>query len=1296
MKQPRSRRGKPKAFRSLFGPLVVGLGLPLLGGVVSASSRSLPVNPTTVLAAHTTQPPVWLLDVASLALVAALVALRRRRVALGYATARISEYPSSGDERRYLRTALEVSQLLNQSTDVDQLAEVIRAGLDLHGVNLAILDPRQDSLVLQGVSTALPGPARGIIKRVAFKFRDNPVARKYFEELDGPRTITVAELTSLLIPQDSPMASSLGLLSRIIGEADMGEMLVSPLTASRTMRIGAMLVAKRSGYFSNESERSLLSNLCHTVSIALGRQRALEALEQSEARYRRLFSHSSDAIFVHDKGGHIVDVNQRACDMLKRSPDELKQRTVRSLIIRKGGTVDVQTPLSSDSARIDVQFERSDGLPIDVEISASVVDPSEHLMQWIVRDVTEERRASTELIQYHKRLEELVGERTRELGETNERLRREVELHRNTARALEDGERKYRLLAESLTDVVWTRDLNLKYTYVSPSIERVKGYTVAEAMELRAEDELTPGGLAVVKEAFAAAMAREAAGDRESNRSVVLEVEQCRKDCSTLWAEVTITMLRDGTRPVGILGITRDISERKRVERLMTERLRYEECLAKCSQCLLMEDAAMDNPIDSTMRHLLGTTGASRIYIFENFDDPNDGLCMRETHDVAAVDVAPQGVLSLWHLPYAGALSRWRDLLSNNEVLSGLIGEFPEAERGVLTARGARSTLALPIFVGLRWVGFIGFDELVTERRWSHADVRLLRTVASMIGAYMHRKSVEATLRRAKELAEEANRLKSRIVFNVSHEIRTPLNGIIGFAEAILGAVSVESAQEQARIILRESDALLMLINDLLDHAKIEAGKMELDVQPLDLTVLLDNIKSAALIHSNAKRLELRVAMGDGVPRYVTGDFLRLRQILLNLVSNAIKFTDQGYVAVTVANVSRMGECAMLKFSVADSGVGIPKAKQHAIFDSFTQADASTTRKHGGTGLGTTIALQLVRLMGGEMTLDSELGRGSTFSFAVPLGVADPPDALVEEEEDPEGTGPCSRRRSARILLAEDYPTNQQIARLHLESAGHAVTIVENGALAIEACQGDTFDLLLMDLQMPVMDGHEAARRIRDLGGRWMKVPILAMTASAESSTRDDCIREGMDDVVTKPIRRETFLAIVEDWLRRRDSSRPGSKSQRPRTDRQSVAPESMIARSSVQRLTAAASSGEPVLDIKAALEQFGGNRALFESVVAQFVKRVDAQLPLLHEAVGRADTEQLRREAHKMKGASGSLAANRLAEAAHLLEEAAGQNKTEELEECLNLLEFEFGELVGFLLRERSREGEAGSEPVH
>jgi HPt (histidine-containing phosphotransfer) domain-containing protein len=205
-----------------------------------------------------------------------------------------------------------------------------------------------------------------------------------------------------------------------------------------------------------------------------------------------------------------------------------------------------------------------------------------------------------------------------------------------------------------------------------------------------------------------------------------------------------------------------------------------------------------------------------------------------------------------------------------------------------------------------------------------------------------------------------------------------------------------------------------------------------------------------------------------------------------------------------------------------------------------------------------------------------------------------------------------------------------------------------------------------------------------------MKVPILAMTASAESSTRDDCIREGMDDVVTKPIRRDTFLAIVEDWLRRRDSSRPASKSQRPRTDRQSVAPESMIARSSVQRSTAAASSGEPVLDIKAALEQFGGNRALFESVVAQFVKRVDAQLPLLHDAVGRADTEQLRREAHKMKGASGSLAANRLAEAAHLLEEAAGQNKTEELEECLNLLEFEFGELVGFLLRERSREGEA------
>ena len=386
-------------------------------------------------------------------------------------------------------------------------------------------------------------------------------------------------------------------------------------------------------------------------------------------------------------------------------------------------------------------------------------------------------------------------------------------------------------------------------------------------------------------------------------------------------------------------------------------------------------------------------------------------------------------------------------------------------------------------------------------------------------------------LEKARQAAEEANRLKSRFVFNVSHEMRTPLNGILGFCEALLTADSIETAHSQAKVVLRESETLLMLINDLLDNAKIESGKMELESRPLVLGALLDNVTSSMGVLAEKRGLEFRAAIIDEVPAFVKGDFLRLRQVLVNLISNAIKFTEKGSVTVKVESLQRTSDDATLRFSVADTGIGIPKEKHETVFASFTQGDLSTTRKYGGTGLGTSIARQLVELMGGKMGLDSEPGRGSTFWFDVTLPLCERHECLDPLPEKCDPTASLRSEHPGKILIADDYHTNQAIARLFLEKAGHTVTVVDNGAQAVAVCCQQSFDLILMDLQMPIMDGQQATAKIRAGKTPNSRIPILAMTASAESSTREACIDAEMDDVIVKPIRRATFLVTVDQWL---------------------------------------------------------------------------------------------------------------------------------------------------------------------
>jgi signal transduction histidine kinase/CheY-like chemotaxis protein len=391
------------------------------------------------------------------------------------------------------------------------------------------------------------------------------------------------------------------------------------------------------------------------------------------------------------------------------------------------------------------------------------------------------------------------------------------------------------------------------------------------------------------------------------------------------------------------------------------------------------------------------------------------------------------------------------------------------------------------------------------------------------------------TLVLAKEAAESANKAKSAFLANMSHELRTPMHGIMGMISLVRGRLSDAKAQQQLDKAMGAADRLLLIINDILDISKIEAEYLTLEQVEFKLDKVLDNMVSLIGYKAEQKGLQLLIEPSpEIVGRAYLGDSLRLGQILLNLAGNAVKFTDNGSVIVRIREVGQLADQAMLRFEVQDSGIGISVDEKKRLFTAFEQADSSMTRKYGGTGLGLAISKRLVLMMGGEIGVDSEPGQGSTFWFTVRLGLVSEATipALLSTPEESAETQLRRRFAGARVLLAEDEPISQEVSRTILEDVGLVVDLAEDGEMAIALAQIADFDIILMDMQMPKMNGLDATRAIR-ADSLNMDTPILAMTANAFLEDRQACLDAGMNDHLGKPVVPEILFEILLKWLSR-------------------------------------------------------------------------------------------------------------------------------------------------------------------
>ncbi|MBA2675182.1 response regulator, partial [Ramlibacter sp.] len=525
------------------------------------------------------------------------------------------------------------------------------------------------------------------------------------------------------------------------------------------------------------------------------------------------------------------------------------------------------------------------------------------------------------------------------------------------------------------------------------------------------------------------------------------------------------------------------------------------------------------------------------------------------------------------------------------------------------------------------------------------------------------RKKYEEEIKQARDLAEAATLSKSQFLANMSHEIRTPMNAIIGLSHLTLKTTLTERQRDYVQKVQASGQHLLGIINDILDFSKVEAGKLDIEREQFDLKSVLEHVNNLVADKASAKGLALVFDAAPGVPRLLLGDSLRIGQILINYVNNAVKYTQHGRVNVSMRVAERQDDNLLLHCEVTDTGIGLTEEQQARLFQSFSQADSSTTRKYGGTGLGLAISRKLAQLMGGDVGVCSRFGQGSTFWFTVRVdavhgqdhALLSSPDlrhgraaAQAHETARAEAARQGEAVRGARILVVEDNDINQRVAEEILQDAGFVVDIAENGQEGLAMARGGGYDLVLMDMQMPVMDGLTATQEIRKLPGL-AHLPIVATTANAMQRDRDRCLAAGMNDFIAKPIDPDELARTLLRWLKPREQNPSTGSGRTDDGSQTAVRPEPVEG-------PAPPANGlphVPGLDTTLGLRRVMGKKKLYLTLLQRYAQSQRDCAGQVRAALDAGDMATAERLAHTAKGLAGNIGAEPLAVDAAALEHA-------------------------------------------